>query len=167
MGSMIPYISIVGYSNSGKTTLICKLIEKFTAQGMKVGTLKHDAHDFEMDHEGKDTWKHRKSGASVVMISSAAKVAAIETLSEPVGFDDLISRFQNVDLVLVEGYKKALTKKIVVGRTLDQVQLRNELEGVIALATTLAVSESSPYPIFDLDDIDNIASFILEAIKKS
>jgi molybdopterin-guanine dinucleotide biosynthesis protein B len=167
MNPMVPYVSIVGYSNSGKTTLICKLIERFTAQGLKVGTLKHDAHDFEMDHEGKDTWKHRQSGASVVMISSDAKVATIESLSEPAQLDRLISRFENVDLVLVEGYKKALAKKIVVGLTLEQIRLRNEVEGVIALATTLNLSESVPYSVFDLNDIDAIASFILKTMKDS
>jgi molybdopterin-guanine dinucleotide biosynthesis protein B len=159
---MVPYISIVGYSNSGKTTLICKLIELLTQKGLKVGTLKHDAHDFEIDQPGKDTWNHRQSGAKVVMISSAAKVAMIETLSAPASFQTLLSRFLNVDLVLVEGYKNELAKKVVVARTPEQLELCHQLEGVVAAATTLPIPIDFEWPVFQLDDFETIASLILK-----
>lgn len=169
---MVPYLSIVGYSNSGKTTLICRLIEIFTKRGLRIGTLKHDAHHFEIDHEGKDTWKHRQAGASVVMISSASRVATIETVAKPVAFEQLLGRFTDVDFVLVEGYKKELARKIVVARTKEQWNLVNELEGgVVAVATTLpAGKEDGNFPLnpnicrFDLNQPEAIAEFILETI---
>lgn len=161
---MIPYLSVVGYSNSGKTTLICKLIEWYMERGLKVGTLKHDAHDFEMDHPGKDTWKHRQSGASVVMINSASKAAMIETLTAPISFENLLSRFQNVDLVLVEGYKNEYAKKVVVAQTPEQLEIFHQLEGVKAVATTLSVPSESILPVFHLDDIDSIAAWILKEV---
>jgi molybdopterin-guanine dinucleotide biosynthesis protein B len=162
-GMMPPYISFVGYSNSGKTTLISRVIERLTEQGYRVGALKHDAHRFEMDREGKDTWKYRQAGAKNIMISSSEQVAQIEQIEEPIPFTELIGRFRHVDLVLVEGYKRELTCKILVARTLEQAALATELQGIAAVATTL---ETKAFPegtkLYSLDDIDGITELVKE-----
>jgi molybdopterin-guanine dinucleotide biosynthesis protein B len=74
---MIPIVSIVGKSDSGKTTLLEKLVAELKSRGFRVGTIKHDAHSFEIDHEGKDSWRHKKAGASVSIISSAEKIGMV------------------------------------------------------------------------------------------
>jgi molybdopterin-guanine dinucleotide biosynthesis protein B len=75
---MVPIVSIVGKSGSGKTTLLEKVIKELTHRGYTVGVLKHDAHGFEIDHEGKDSWRHKKAGASTVALSSPEKFAVIK-----------------------------------------------------------------------------------------
>jgi molybdopterin-guanine dinucleotide biosynthesis protein B len=109
---MIPIISIVGKSNSGKTTLIEKLIPELNRRGYRVGTVKHDVHGFEVDKEGKDSWRHRKAGAYSTIISSPQQIALIRTMSYDAPLDEIRDRFiQDVDIIIAEGYKRALPLK--------------------------------------------------------
>ena len=114
---MIPIISIVGKSNSGKTTLIEKLIPEFNRRGYRVGTVKHDVHGFEVDREGKDSWRHRKAGAYSTIISSPQQIALIRTMNYDAPLEDIRDRFiQDVDIIIAEGYKKGTTPKVEVFR---------------------------------------------------
>jgi len=114
---MIPIISIVGKSNSGKTTLIEKLIPEFNRRGYRVGTVKHDVHGFEVDKEGKDSWRHRKAGAYSTIISSPQQIALIRTMNNDTPLDEIRDRFiQDVDIIIAEGYKKGTTPKVEVFR---------------------------------------------------
>lgn len=114
----IPVISIVGRKNSGKTTLIIKLIPELKNRGYKIGTIKHDAHNFEIDKEGKDSWKHKESGASEVLIVSSSKLAFIKDVNEEKNLHYMINKyFDDVDLVITEGYKKYDMPKIEVFRS--------------------------------------------------
>ena len=109
---MIPIISIVGKSNSGKTTLIEKLIPELNRRGYRVGTVKHDVHGFEVDKEGKDSWRHRKAGAYSTIISSPQQIALIRTMNADTPLDEIRDRFiQDVDIIIAEGYKKSSTAK--------------------------------------------------------
>src|SRR4030066_219431 len=104
---MIPIVSIVGKSDSGKTTLIEKLLPELGRRGYRVATVKHDVHGFEVDREGKDSWRHKQAGAHTVIISSPQKVALIRDVEKDSTLDEIRGRWvQDVDLLLSEGYKK-------------------------------------------------------------
>lgn len=152
-------ITIVGKSNSGKTTLLEKLIPLLTDRGYKIGSVKH-AHDgFEMDKKGKDSWRHRKAGASATLVISENKVAVVK--DDP---QDYIEKMQSylfdMDIVLAEGFKKQSLPKIEVFRA-ESVH-KNPLcladENLIAFVTD---SDYNPdVPVFGLEDIRQIADFI-------
>src|SRR5689334_20561515 len=90
---MLPIVCFVGASNSGKTTFLEKLIAELTRRGYRVGTVKHDAHGFEMDREGKDTWRHRQAGAATIAISSPAQVATIRRVESEMGLEEIAGRY--------------------------------------------------------------------------
>jgi molybdopterin-guanine dinucleotide biosynthesis protein B len=114
---MVPIVSVVGHKNAGKTTLVERLVRELTARGYRVGTIKHDAHDFEIDHEGKDSWRHARAGAATVVIASAAKVAMVKRVREQLDLWELAGRFfEDVDIVIAEGYKRGSAPKIEVRR---------------------------------------------------
>lgn len=152
---------ITGWKNTGKTTLTERLVAHFTGQGLRVSTVKHAHHDTEIDHPGRDSFRHRQAGAGQVIVASPARWAVMTELrgaAEP-PLADLLAHLAPCDLVLVEGYKRAPHPKIeahraVTGRTL----LAPENPTIRAIA-----SDSAPQialPLFDLDDIPAIAAFI-------
>lgn len=113
-------LQIIGFKNSGKTTLICRLIEKLSDQGVKVGTIKHDGHDFEMDQQGTDTWLHRQSGAKTVAITSDFRSAWFT--DQPMSMEELLQQMTGVELVLVEGFKQENGDKLILARTDDELE---------------------------------------------
>src|SRR4030067_2293805 len=114
---MIPIISIVGKSDSGKTTLIEKLVPELTRRGYRIATVKHDVDGFEVDQEGKDSWRHKRAGAHTVMISSPQKIALIRDVEKDLTLEEIREKFiQDVDLILSEGYKKDVQPKVEVFR---------------------------------------------------
>ena len=152
-------ITIVGKSNSGKTTLLEKLIPLLTDRGYKIGSVKH-AHDgFEMDKKGKDSWRHRKAGASATLVISENKVAVVK--DDPQDYiEKMRSYLFDMDIVLAEGFKKQNLPKIEVFRA-ESVH-KNPLcladENLIAFVTD---SDYTPdVPVFGLEDIRQIADFI-------
>ncbi|SJZ92829.1 molybdopterin-guanine dinucleotide biosynthesis protein B [Selenihalanaerobacter shriftii] len=115
---MIPVVSMVGNSGSGKTTFIEQLIPKIKERGYKVATIKHDAHNFEIDKPGKDSWKHRRAGAETVVLSSQNKLAMIRELKTEVDLDHIIEDYisDDIDLIITEGYKTGNKPKIEIFR---------------------------------------------------
>lgn len=156
-------ISLCGHSNSGKTTLITKLISHFSKR-FDVGYIKHDAHRFEMDREGKDTYLAKASGAKQVAISSPLKSAFIFENS----FNELALRqiFLDSDIVLIEGYKDSLANKILLwkGGAKDEELLAkyraNPEHQLLAIVGTQKTSPCSEFPYFERDDLDSITKFI-------
>lgn len=119
-------IQVVGYKNSGKTTLIGALLQHWSTQGKKIAVIKHDAHEFQMDHAGTDTYAHTQAGAAAIAISSATRTAIIEQHTS--SLDELISRFvSGYDLILVEGFKQAHYPKIVIVADEQGISLVHEL----------------------------------------
>jgi len=115
---MIPaLISIVGYSGSGKTTLIEKLVLAFKLRGFRVGTIKHDVHGFEMDRPGKDSWRHKQAGASTTIITSPKHVGMVMDVDHDHHPLELLPLMSGMDLVLIEGFKRANLPKIEVFRS--------------------------------------------------
>lgn len=162
----LPYLAIAGFKNSGKTTLLCKLIRQLSDRGVRIGSLKHDGHDFEMDHKGTDTYQFQAAGAVSVMIQSSAKIAMIEHLQEktPPSPIECIKRFREVDMVLVEGYKHEPLPKLVVARTREQLDGIEKMEYILAFCVEHSLirdlTERVAVPVFDLDDSVGITSFV-------
>jgi len=114
-----PIIGIVGKSGSGKTTLIEKLIPELKRRGYRIGTIKHHQHPVEIDHEGKDTWRHAKAGADSVVLASAERLALIKALAVEMTPDEIRQQFfQDVDVIIAEGYKGYAYPKIEVFRSI-------------------------------------------------
>lgn len=163
---MAVIVSIVGASNSGKTTLIEKLVPQIQSRGYRVGTIKHDVHGFEMDHPGKDTWRHRKAGATTVLISGPDQVAMIKKIEEEIDLDILAGRFIDEDLILTEGFKGALKPKIeVFRRELLPEPLCGEKDNLIAMVTSDNVDVG--VPVFQPENVSGLADFIVERYLES
>jgi len=159
-----PIVSIVGKSNSGKTTLIEKLIPLLRARGLRVGTVKHDAHSFDVDHPGKDSWRHREAGASFVALSSAERVFLTRKVLAQPSLEELVadSFAGHVDLVLTEGFKRAGAPKIEVHRTerSDALVCDPATDNLVAVASDRAWDV--PVPVFDLNDAAGIVDFLVK-----
>jgi molybdopterin-guanine dinucleotide biosynthesis protein MobB len=158
--TMIPIVSIVGKSNSGKTTLIEKLIAELTQRGWRVATIKHNRHGFEIDHEGKDSWRHRKAGAAATVLVSPRQIALMEDVEMDYGLAEIRERYiRNADIILAEGYKGNPHPKIEVFRSeLRQERLCGPEDNLIALAGDQPVP--AEIPCFDWNDAAGIADLI-------
>lgn len=157
----IPVVSIVGrHSNSGKTTLLVKLLSEAKKRGWRVAAVKHDSHGFEMDKPGKDTWRFAQAGADVVVISSPYKMAILETVKEERTLDEVLERIQNVDLIFTEGYKHGKKPRIEVFRSAVHEELYSRPEELIAIASDIPFDEG--VPCFGLDDAEGICDFLAE-----
>lgn len=152
-----------GYSGAGKTTLIEKLIPRFTAQGLKVSLIKQTHHDFDIDQPGKDSWRHRQAGCQEVLIASARRWALLHELrgaAEPT-LTEHLAHLAPCDLALVEGYKREAIPKLEIHRKANgKPYLHPDDPYIVALAGDAPCGLG--LPCFALDDIDDIASFILE-----
>jgi len=159
---MIPIISIVGKSDSGKTTLIEKLIPELNQRGYKVATVKHDVHSFEVDKEGKDSWRHRQAGAYCTIISSPQKIAVIRSTDHDLTLEELRDRFvDDSDIILSEGYKNDSAPKIEIFRKeAHQELLCTKNDNLVALVTNH--HHNLDVPCFDLDDTRGLADLMEE-----
>lgn len=157
-------IGITGWSGAGKTTLMLKLIPLLTARGLKVSTLKHAHHAFDVDHPGKDSYEHRRAGATEVLIASGNRFALMHELrgaAEP-PLETLLGKLSAVDLVLVEGYKRAPHPKLEVFRAANgKPPLHPDDPAILAVATDSPLPEARR-PLFALDDAEAIAAFAWE-----
>ncbi|NWF94470.1 MAG: molybdopterin-guanine dinucleotide biosynthesis protein B [Syntrophaceae bacterium] len=157
---MIPIISIVGKSDSGKTTLIEKLVPELSRRGYRVATVKHDIHGFEVDREGKDSWRHKQAGAHTVVIASPNKVALIRDVERDLTLDEIREKLiQDVDLILSEGYKKDVQPKIEIFRKGKHEELLCTKEDNL-----VAIVSDKEFDVgvscFFLDDVKGVADFI-------
>jgi molybdopterin-guanine dinucleotide biosynthesis protein B len=163
---MVPIISIVGKSDSGKTTFIEKLIPELNRRGYRVATIKHDTHGFEIDREGKDTWRHAQAGARAVIISSQDKLALIKKVEQELSLDGLSRLIEGVDLILTEGYKRENKPKIEVLRTqLDPLPLCSQDDNLLAIVADQVdhsrdIRDQFSVPWFHWDDIQGVADYI-------
>jgi molybdopterin-guanine dinucleotide biosynthesis protein B len=164
---MIPIISIVGKSDSGKTTLIEKLVPELTRRGHRVATVKHDVHGFEVDREGKDSWRHKKAGAHTVVISSPEKVALIRDVERDLSLAEIRDKLiQDVDLILSEGYKRDAQPKIEIFRKEKHQELLCAKEDTL-IAIVSDQTFNVGVPCFDLEDMKGLSTFIEKEVLKS
>lgn len=157
-------ICIVGRSQSGKTTLIEKLIPVLKRKGYRIGTIKHSHHIFDFDKTGKDSWRHKDAGAEAVIIASPGKIAMVKDDHQGT-LESLLDYFDDLDLVITEGYKGARQPKIEVVRAArhDDALLRDDRH-LVAVVTD--ADFDIKLPVFGLEDIDNLADFIVEKFLK-
>lgn len=155
-------IGITGWSGAGKTVLLTKLIPLLIARGVTVSTLKHAHHNFDVDVPGKDSHEHRKAGASEVLISSGRRFALMHELRGEAEWtlEQLLAKLTPVDLVIVEGFKRAPHPKIEVFRAANgKPPLYPDNASIVAVASDHTLP--APQPVFELDDIEGLAVAVL------
>ncbi len=156
---------VVGYKNAGKTGLMERLVTEITGRGFTVSTLKHAHHTFDVDHPGKDSYRHRQAGAHQVLLSSRTRWALMTELreNEEAPLSELLKQLDPVDLILVEGYKRDTHPKIEAYRAETNHHILAKDDPTIhALATDTVLDVRQP--IFDLNDTKAIADFILQEV---
>lgn len=155
-------LGIVGWKNSGKTTLVEALVQEMTAQGLRVSTVKHAHHAFDVDVPGKDSYRHREAGAHEVIVASDQRwVLMHETRSGPQSsLDELIAKLAPCDLVLVEGFKHGTHPKIEVVRHAREEGLIADQDGAVLAVATDNVALVGRHPALPLNDIAAIFEFV-------
>ena len=159
-------IGFCGYSGSGKTTLVEQLIARLKLAGQRVSVVKHAHHAFDIDHQGKDSWRHRQAGAFEVVIASdrrLAKIREFEARVEPT-VHELIAELAACDWVLVEGFKHAALPKIEIWRAATDQPAQYPLDPhIVAICTDSAplLPEPTDLPVLDLNDAEAVTAFLL------
>lgn len=156
-------VGLAGWSGSGKTALIEGLIPELARHGLRVTTVKHAHHDFEIDVPGKDSWRHRAAGATEVVVSSARRWAVVHEnrgTPEP-ALADIVARLSPTDIVLVEGYKHHAHPKIEVHRPSTGASLLYRDDATIIAVASDAPIDGLPVPLLDLNDPARIAAYIV------
>jgi len=162
-----PVVSIVAKSGTGKTTLLEKLIAEMKQRGFRVAAIKHDAHRFNIDHEGKDSWRLTAAGADTMLVTSPEKLAMVKQYAkeyEPSLAESVATYCSDVDIVLTEGFKKSTMPKIEVHRRerSEKLLCRDEEHD----SKLIAVASDSPLeidvPLYDINDAQGICDLIVE-----
>ena len=157
-------IGLAGWSGAGKTTLLTRVIPLLLAKGLRVSVIKHAHHAFDVDVPGKDSWRHREAGATEVLVSSSRRWALMHELretSEP-RLPELLTKMSEVDLVVIEGFKREPYPKIEVHRAANAKPLLfpDDL-GVVGIATDIAVETT--IPTAHLDDVEAVAAMMQQS----
>lgn len=159
---MIPIVTVVGRSDSGKTFVIERLIPILTRRGFRVATVKHDVHGFEVDREGKDSWRHKQAGAATVVLSSGEKIAVIQDVARERSLEEIRVRYaDDVDLILAEGYKRSRLPKVEVSLfNPEPALLCGPGDPLVAVVSgrDLAVD----VPVFRQEEMDGLADLLEE-----
>lgn len=157
---------VVGWKNTGKTSLVERLVTEIVGRGFTVSTIKHAHHGFDIDHPGRDSHRHREAGATEVLLSSTVRWALMHELrgAPEQEIDDLLPKLSPVDLVLVEGFKlhdhpKVETSRMEVGKPLLALN-----DPTIRAVASDAAHDGLQIPLFDLNDTAGIADFILREV---
>jgi molybdopterin-guanine dinucleotide biosynthesis protein B len=158
----IPILCFVGRSNSGKTTLIERLIAALVQDGYRIATIKHAGHGFNLDTEGKDSWRHKRAGASTVIVTTKGSLAMFTDVDEEVRVEELRDRYvrEGIDLIIAEGWKSEGYPKVVVVR--DHVgEVEVSPEGLLAMVSNKPLDRvPAGVPVLDPDDVAGVAAVI-------
>ncbi len=155
----LPLVTIIGKSGSGKTTFMEKLIPIFVERGYRVGTVKHHSHSgFDIDLPGKDSWRHAQAGSQYVVIAAPDKIAAYRQLKRELTLDEIIEQIEDVDIILVEGYKRANKPAVEVVRVTNSLEMIGSQAQRIAVAADVSLDVSVPQ--FDINDALGVANLI-------
>jgi molybdopterin-guanine dinucleotide biosynthesis adapter protein len=165
-------VGFAGFSGSGKTTLVERLIPALKLRGLRVSVVKHAHHKFDIDHPGKDTYRHREAGAFEVVVASNRRLALIREFEQPAQLKvhHLIAElYEGVDWVLVEGFKESNLLKIEVWRAaIGKPALYKDDDFVVAIATDSPdrLPEPTLRPVLDLNDEDAVAQWLTDNQKR-
>lgn len=158
-----PYILsfVAARSGTGKTTLIEKLITILTSKGYRIGALKHNSHEFEMDHKGKDSYRFTHAGAAEVIVASKDRLGMVRTLQEELEANQIVNMFDDVDIIIIEGFRNNEYPKIEIHRKcIDDRLLCNSpyYHGFIAVASDEKLNVD--LEVLDINDAEYIAGWI-------
>ena len=156
---------ITGWKNTGKTGLVERLVTELSARGYTVSTIKHAHHSFDVDHEGRDSYRHREAGAREVLLSSGNRWAIMHELqgAPEVPLAELLRKMSPVDLVLVEGFKAEGHEKLECHRAeAGKEVLAKEDASIVAVASDVSLDVGQP--VFDLNDTAEIADFVAQKV---
>lgn len=165
MQRTIPVVGLAGFSGSGKTTFLEKLIVELKNRGYRVGIVKHTHHEVDFDRPGTDSWRHAKAGADVVALAAPAGVSLVKKCDSDPAPEEVIAMIDGVDLVVVEGYKRGKWAKIEVFRQGVAERPTVSPEELIAVVSDAPLSTAAP--CFGLDDAAGVAGLIEEVILKT
>jgi molybdopterin-guanine dinucleotide biosynthesis adapter protein len=155
----IPVVCIVGDSGSGKTTLLEKLIPELKRRGYRIATVKHHSQaGFDIDQPGKDSFRHAQAGSDHVVIAAADKIASYRRVEKEPALDEIISGIQDVDLVLVEGYRQAGKPSIEIVRGDLGIHPILDFRQLLAIASNVVFD--APVPVFNLNDVQGMVDRI-------
>ena len=154
-------IGIVGWKDVGKTFFVTEIIKLLVQKGYKVGTIKHAHHNFDIDKTGTDSFKHRKSGSSEVIISSSKRWAKIveNNKKKEKNLNELLKEFNDIDIAIIEGFKKENHPKIEIISQNSKI-MNNEIKNVVAIVSNDKID--SNIPVFKKNDIESLAQFIID-----
>lgn len=155
---MIPIVSIVGKSGAGKTTLIEKLVPELRRRGYRVATIKHDAHRFDIDHPGKDSYRHFHAGAEVSIIVSPEGMAQVRRLERELPLEEVAAQVTGVDLIITEGFKREAKRRIEVSRRAQAAGLISTPGELIAVAADYPVAIG--VPVYGIDDAAGLVDLV-------
>ena len=156
---MIPIVGFVGTSNSGKTTLLVKIINELKQKGFKVATIKHHDHDIAIDKPGKDTWRHAEAGADQVALITSNKAAIFYQYEENISIEAIINKISGVDIILIEGFKYGNFPQIEIVRSEIRTELISNPKNLFAVASDFEVLNIT-VPAFEINDTKGLADLI-------
>lgn len=155
--STAPVVAFIGRSGAGKTTLMERVVRELSVRGRRVATVKHHSHvGFEIDREGKDSWRMARAGSRHVVVASPDKVAAYRTLDRELSLEEVVAGIEDADIILVEGYRDANVPHIEVVR--DTPGFLGSPERRVAVVTDLPLDVG--VPVFGFDDVTGVAEFV-------
>lgn len=159
----LPTVGFVGFSNSGKTTVMSAVIAQLTASGYRVGAIKHDVHGFSMDQPGKDTWRLKQAGAAATIISSPKGIGMVMDADQDTPIEVLLEMLSGMDVILIEGYKRARFPKIEVYRPENGGS--PACKGDACLIAVVSDADLNwDVPRFSVSDTEGIADFIISRV---
>ena len=154
---------VIGWKNSGKTGLVERLVAEISARGFTVSTVKHAHHSFDIDHPGRDSYRHRDAGAREVLLTSRNRWALMHEIKNTpeVQLGELLKKLSPVDVVLIEGFKRDSHAKVECHRaTTGNGLLAHGDDTIVAVAADVTVETRQP--LLELDDTNGIADFVLQ-----
>lgn len=159
---MIPFVSLAGYSNSGKTTVMANLIRIIKQRGYRVAALKHAAHGYTMDPPGTDSWQYAEAGADQVVVVGPEALTVHEFYQSEKSLGEIMDRIENVDIILVEGYKNQPGPKIEIYRHENSTDRIPMSGNVLAIVSDIPLS--GDLPRFSFDELEELADLIIKNI---
>lgn len=157
---MIPWVSFIGYSDSGKTTIVAKMVAIFKERGFRIAAIKHAAHGYDMDVPGKDSWQHYRAGADQVVLAGADSISLHRRCLVPPDLMDAIGFIQEVDFILVEGFKNEPGPKIEIMRQekfSERIATAPELIAVVS-----DIDLNIDVPVFEFEKLDLLADLLID-----
>lgn len=154
---------VVGWKNSGKTTLVARLVTELRARGFSVSTMKHAHHAFDLDQPGRDSYKHREAGAHEVLISSGNRWALMHELQseDEYKLDALLTKMSPVDIIIIEGFKREPHAKIECHRASSEMPLVSSANKTIKAVASDVDVDAGGLKTLDLNDVSTIADFVI------